>query len=74
VLDELSIEFTTLPDQFTIKRANGQMQVRHKRARLLAVAPVPVGAYGRDALVTQVRSEQQAARDALLERLRGLQA
>lgn len=74
ILDELSIEFVAKPGQFEVHREGKGFFIQHRSARLVAVAPVPVGAYGRDALVTQARSLQSAERDAFLTKLRSLRA
>lgn len=72
VLDELSIEFKSRADGRVVEARSDGTHIRHTRARLMAVAPVPAGAYGRDALVTQVRDAQSAKREAIIEHLRAI--
>jgi HK97 family phage prohead protease len=57
VLDEASVEFQPIPADMHVSRRGEDTVVRHKRARLLGVALVPHGAYGRGALVLSVRDE-----------------
>lgn len=73
-LDEVSIEFATVKDGYTVEQRAGGIRLTHSRSRLLAVVPVPVGAYGRDALVTMVRSEMAAEQQAAIEKLRRLRS
>lgn len=71
VLDEASVEFQPIPDYMAVTRRGEDTLVRHKRARLLGVALVPHGAYGRDATVLSVRDERaDRAREEWLARLR----
>jgi HK97 family phage prohead protease len=57
VLDEASVEFQPIPADMAVTRRGDDTVVRHKRARLLGVALVPHGAYGRGAVVLSVRDE-----------------
>lgn len=71
VLDEASVEFQPIPADMQVSRRGDDTVVRHKRARLLGVALVPHGAYGRGALVLSVRDEAaDRAREEWLARLR----
>jgi HK97 family phage prohead protease len=71
VLDEASIEFQPISQDMQVTRRGDDTVVRHKRARLLGVALVPHGAYGRDATVLSVRDERsEKIREELLARLR----
>jgi HK97 family phage prohead protease len=71
VLDEASVEFQPIPADMHVTRRGEDTVVRHKRARLLGVALVPHGAYGRGALVLSVRDEAaDKAREEWLARLR----
>jgi len=71
VLDEASVEFQPIPADMNVTRRGEDTVVRHKRARLLGVALVPHGAYGRGAVVLSVRDEAaDRARDEWLARLR----
>jgi HK97 family phage prohead protease len=71
VLDEASVEFQPIPADMLVTRRGDDTVVRHKRARLLGVALVPHGAYGRGATVLSVRDEASAkAREEWLARLR----
>jgi HK97 family phage prohead protease len=71
VLGEASVEFQPIPDDMQVTRRGEDTLVRHRRARLLGVALVPHGAYGRNATVLSVRDEASAkARDEWLARLR----
>lgn len=73
VLDEASIEFQPIAADMQVTRRGEDTVVRHKRARLLGVALVPHGAYGRDALVLSVRDERtDKQREEALARLRAL--
>ena len=71
VLDEASVEFQPIPADMTVTRRGDDTVVRHKRARLLGVALVPHGAYGRGAVVLSVRDERaDRVREEWLARLR----
>lgn len=71
VLDEASVEFQPIPADMVVTRRGDDTVVRHKRARLLGVALVPHGAYGRGAVVLSVRDEAtDRAREEWLARLR----
>lgn len=71
VLDEASVEFQPLPDDMTVTRRGEDTVVRHRRARLLGVALVTHGAYGRGATVLSVRDELgDKLREEWLARLR----
>lgn len=71
VLDEASVEFQPIPADMVVTRRGDDTVVRHKRARLLGVALVPHGAYGRDAVVLSVRDDATSkAREEWLMRLR----
>lgn len=73
VLDEASIEFDPIPRAMSIRRDGSKLHVRHKRGRLMGVALVPHGAYGRNALVTSVRDiREKAAERARAEALERL--
>lgn len=75
VLDEASVEFQPIPQDMQVSRRGDDTVVRHKRARLLGVALVPHGAYGRNAMVLSVRDEQSdRKREELLAHLRSLTA
>jgi len=75
VLDEASVEFQPIPADMAVTRRGDDTVVRHKRARLLGVALVPHGAYGRGAVVLSVRDEAaDRAREEWLARLRLRQA
>lgn len=75
-LDEVSIEFQQLPKHRTVSETAEGMLVRHDQARLLGIAPVAHGQYGRGAKVTSARSEADArldrARRAAVDMLRAL--
>jgi HK97 family phage prohead protease len=71
VLDEASVEFQPIPADMAVTRRGDDTVVRHKRARLLGVALVPHGAYGRGATVLAVRDEaSDKIREEWLARLR----
>jgi HK97 family phage prohead protease len=75
VLDEASIEFQPIaPEQrdgMVVTRSGATTLVRHRRARLLGVALVTHGAYGRNATVLSVRDERSdKLREEWLARLR----
>jgi HK97 family phage prohead protease len=71
VLDEASVEFQPIPDDMRVTRRGEDTVVLHRRARLLGVALVPHGAYGRDAVVLSVRDERaDREREEVLARLR----
>lgn len=71
VLDEASVEFQPIPADMLVTRRGDDTVVRHKRARLLGVALVPHGAYGRDAVVLSVRDDAtDRLREEWLARLR----
>lgn len=71
VLDEASVEFQPIPADMQVTRRGDDTVVRHKRARLLGVALVPHGAYGREAVVLSVRDDAtNKAREEWLARLR----
>jgi HK97 family phage prohead protease len=75
VLDEASIEFQPIPpeqrDGMVVTRRGNETLVRHRRARLLGVALVTHGAYGRGATVLSVRDAASIkAREEWLARLR----
>lgn len=76
VLDEASIEFNPIREAMVLERRGSLLHVRHKRGHLRGVGLVPHGAYGRNALVTSVRDDQdkaaEAARAAELAFLTGL--
>jgi hypothetical protein len=55
VLTDASVEFSQLPDGSRVTIRGRDTVVRHVRARLLAVALVPEGAYGEHAQVLSVR-------------------
>jgi HK97 family phage prohead protease len=75
VLDEASVEFQPIPADMQVTRRGDDTVVRHKRARLLGVALVPHGAYGRGAVVLSVRDEAtDKAREEWLARLRCMTA
>jgi len=75
VLDEASVEFQPIPADMAVTRRGDDTVVRHKRARLLGVALVPHGAYGRGAVVLSVRDEgTDRLREEWLARLRLRQA
>lgn len=77
-LDQVSITFRPLPDEFKIDRRSDGVHVRHSRAALLGVALVAHGAYGEHATIASVRDADettvQRAREAALARLRSLNA
>jgi HK97 family phage prohead protease len=71
VLDEASVEFQPIPDDMRVTRRGDDTVVSHRRARLLGVALVTHGAYGRGATVLSVRDElADRAREEWLARLR----
>lgn len=71
VLDEASVEFQPIPDDMRVTRRGDDTVVQHRRARLLGVALVPHGAYGREAVVLSVRDERaDRIREEWLARLR----
>jgi len=71
VLDEASVEFQPIPDDMRVTRRGDDTVVLHRRARLLGVALVTHGAYGRGATVLSVRSElADRVREEWLARLR----
>lgn len=71
VLDEASVEFQPIPAEMRVTRRGDDTVVAHRRARLLGVALVPHGAYGRGAVVLSVRDERaDRAREEWLARLR----
>lgn len=71
VLDEASVEFQPIATDMVVTRRGDDTVVRHKRARLLGVALVPHGAYGRGAVVLSVRDEAaDKLREEWLARLR----
>lgn len=75
VLDEASVEFQVIPADMRVTRRGDDTIVEHRRARLLGVALVPHGAYGREAVVLSVRDEaSDKAREEVLARLRCLTA
>ena len=71
-LDECSIEFVTTRQGFQVEKRGQALHVRHTKARLLAVAAVPAGAYGDDALVMEARSLQTVNRSAIIAHLQSL--
>ena len=73
-IDELSVEFVPIPSQFDVQRRGEALFVRHRKARLLGVSPVPVGAYGQVAKVTSVRDDRAKERERLLAHLNSLTA
>jgi HK97 family phage prohead protease len=71
VLDEASVEFQPIPADMQVTRRGEDTLVRHRRARLLGVALVAHGAYGRNAVVLSVRDQlSDKQRDEWLARLR----
>ena len=75
VLDEASVEFQPIPQDMQVSRRGDDTVVRHKRARLLGVALVPHGAYGRNAVVLSVRDQDSdRKREEALAHLRALTA
>lgn len=75
VLDEASVEFQPIPDDMRVTRRGDDTVVQHRRARLLGVALVTHGAYGRGATVLAVRDEaSDKLREEVLARLRCLTA
>jgi HK97 family phage prohead protease len=71
VLDEASVEFQPIPGEMHVSRRGEDTVVKHRRARLLGVALVTHGAYGRGATVLSVRDEATARdREVWLARLR----
>ena len=71
VLDEASVEFQPIPEDMKVTRRGDDTVVRHTRARLLGVALVTHGAYGRGAVVLSVRAELvDKAREEWIARLR----
>lgn len=71
VLDEASVEFQPIPADMRVSRRGDDTLVVHRRARLLGVALVPHGAYGREATVLSVRDEvSDKMREEWLARLR----
>lgn len=77
-LDEASIEFWPIPKAMEVSHTGDYegTHIRHKRGRLLGVAIVPHGAYGRDAVVKSVRDlrrqQREKARAEALARLDAL--
>ena len=75
VLGEASVEFQPIEEEMRVTRRGEATVVKHRRARLLGVALVPHGAYGRNATVLSVRDAASTkAREEVLARLRGLHA
>lgn len=75
VLDEASVEFQPIAEDMRVTRRGEDTLVMHRRARLLGVALVTHGAYGRGATVLSVRDEASVkAREEALARLRCLTA
>jgi HK97 family phage prohead protease len=63
-IDEFSVEFETNPRWHTVTETRDGILVRHNRAHLVGISPVPHGAYGRDARVLSVRDADDKEREA----------
>jgi len=78
VLDQVSITFRPVADEYRVDKRSDGVHVRHSRAALLGVALVAHGAYGADAVIASVRDADdgtvQRHREAMLARLRALDA
>ena len=76
VLDQMSVEFRALAGKYEVtRRGPGDILVRHRRAELVGVSPVSIGAYGEAARVIAVRSAAQSrARESALALLDTLTA
>ena len=60
-IDVFSCEFVGMPRHQRVSEDRRGLHVRHDRARLVGVSPVPEGAYGRAASIVSVRDSRKAA-------------
>lgn len=66
-LDQLSVEFRAIPKGgFSVERRTDGIHVRHKRAHLVGVSPVPEGAYGEAAKILSVRDMREKELESAL--------
>jgi HK97 family phage prohead protease len=75
VLTELSVEFKLKKGGYRVSCRDGDTLVRHDKATLVGISPVPAGAYGDASRVLAVRAaEMDRTRERVLAELRSLTA